>query len=93
MIHPQTTTVLMLLWKAQIPKVGQPNGSEIDYPLHRDVGAVRAFRILSATQATSEPTLARTPPAVRRRRPIGIVGTERARRPSCPERRPARSRR
>jgi len=88
MIHPQPTSVLMLLWETQVCQYVVPSAFAAG-ELRPDRNPAQAFRILSARQAVPEAGLEPKPLLVRRRGPAGIRPTGRSRRPACLDGRPA----
>jgi hypothetical protein len=91
MIHPQPTSILMLLWDTQVPKAAESRGVAAGESVHHlERNPARAFRILSARQAATTTQLGRGPLTVKRRGSLGVRRRRQDRRPACLERTPAR---
>jgi hypothetical protein len=86
MIHPQPTSVLMLLWGTQArPARNVVESQEFVTSdlLNPSVNRARAFRVLTREQDARTTPPARRPSRFRRRGPLVLRRRRRARRPAC----------
>ena len=94
MIHPQPTTVLILLWEEQVrqpPRHVEPKRSVIGRWLRSALNQGRALeKVPTATPGAPQTQPGRRSPRPRRRGSVGSGLRSRVRRPVCLERRPAR---